>query len=66
MDFTELLAYAEKISTDAVAIRRDLHQYPETGFLEYRTATKIINELKKYNFTVLYGNAVNDTSEITS
>ena len=66
MNFTELLAYAEKISEDAVAIRRDLHQYPETGFLEYRTATKIINELKKYDFTVLYGNAVNDTSEITS
>lgn len=35
--------------------RRDFHAYPELGWMEYRTTSIIINELKKMGYDVLYG-----------
>lgn len=66
MLFHELYRRAEELSLEAVALRRDLHKYPETGFLEYRTASKIVNTLRSLGFTVLYGADVNDTAGVES
>lgn len=38
--------------------RRDLHRYPETGWMEMRTSSLIAAELKKLGYEVLTGEAV--------
>lgn len=40
---------------DVIAVRRDFHQYPELGFTEFRTASKIVEALKSLGYSVLYG-----------
>lgn len=40
---------------DVVELRRDLHQHPELGFTEFRTASKVVEVLQSLGFTVLYG-----------
>lgn len=54
---------AEELKSETVAIRRDLHRYPEGGFLEYRTASKVVATLRDLGFTVYFGADANDTSE---
>jgi amidohydrolase len=44
MDFLKL---AENIQEELVALRRDFHQYPETGYNEVRTSAKIKEFLDK-------------------
>lgn len=44
----------------AVAVRRDLHRYPETAFLEYRTASRIAACLDGLGFAVRTGRDVMD------
>ena len=44
----------------AVAVRRDLHRYPETAFLEYRTASRIAALLDSLGFAVRTGRDVMD------
>ena len=41
-------ADVKAVTKDAVAIRRKIHQYPELGFKETRTAKLIRDTLKKY------------------
>ena len=40
---------------DVVARRRDLHRFPETGFLEYRTAALTAETLHGLGYTVRVG-----------
>lgn len=48
---------------DIIALRRDLHQHPELGFTEFRTATKVVHMLTELGYQVTYGkNAIDDTS----
>ncbi|MFC9709378.1 amidohydrolase [Paenibacillus sp. NPDC056933] len=48
---------------DIIALRRDLHQHPELGFTEFRTATKVVQVLTELGYRVTYGkNAIDDTS----
>lgn len=51
---------AEGLKDEMVARRRDLHQHPETGWTEFRTASMIINELKNLGYDVVFGAAVID------
>lgn len=44
----------------AVLVRRDLHRYPETAFLEYRTASRIAAYLDHLGFAVRTGHDVMD------
>lgn len=44
--------------------RRDFHQYPETGFLEMRTASIVAFELSKMGFNLQLGREVMDESEV--
>ncbi len=45
---------------DTVKIRRDLHKYPERGWLEIRTACFIAEELEKLGYQVLVGEDIMD------
>lgn len=45
---------------DLIELRRDLHQHPEVGFTEFRTAGKVIELLKSFNIKVNYGKEVMD------
>lgn len=36
-------------------LRRDLHQHPELGFTEFRTASKVVKTLQSLGYEVIYG-----------
>jgi len=40
---------------NVVELRRDFHQYPELGFTEFRTASKVVEVLESLGFEVLFG-----------
>ncbi len=40
---------------ELIAIRRDLHRYPESGWTEFRTTAKVITELEKLGLSVRWG-----------
>ncbi|MDO4177963.1 MAG: amidohydrolase [Phascolarctobacterium sp.] len=46
---------ARAMQDSLVAMRRDLHMHPETGFTEFRTASKIVKELQALGYEVFYG-----------
>ena len=45
----DFLKEAKAIEKEIISIRRDLHEYPELGFEEYRTNEKIREFLDKEN-----------------
>lgn len=45
---------------DVISMRRDLHQHPEVGFTEFRTASKVVEVLEKLGFECLYGSEALD------
>ncbi|MEN1987602.1 amidohydrolase [Paenibacillus hubeiensis] len=48
---------------DIITLRRDLHQHPELGFTEFRTATKVVQLLTEWGYQVIYGkDAIDDAS----
>ena len=49
---------SEALYTQSVAIRRDFHRFPETGWLEMRTSAIIAQRLKTLGYTVLTGRQV--------
>lgn len=46
----------DKLMNELISFRRDLHQNPELGFFEFRTAGKIIKKLNELNINYEYGN----------
>ncbi|MGO1059641.1 amidohydrolase [Planococcus sp. FY231025] len=40
---------------DIISLRRDFHMYPEVGFTEFRTASKIVELLIFFGYDVIYG-----------
>lgn len=55
-----IIAEAEGLLQKAAALRRDFHQYPETGWLEIRTASKVAGMLYDMGYEVLTGSEVCD------
>lgn len=47
----EMTAFEQEL----IAVRRDLHQYPETAWAEYRTSAKLIERMQREGIRVLYG-----------
>lgn len=43
-----------------VEMRRELHRYPEVGWLEYRTASRVCEELNRLGYSVRTGRSVTD------
>ena len=61
-----LINKAYLLQSYASSIRQDLHKYPETGFLEYRTSSFIIKTLLSLGYDVKYGKEVMDGKYILS
>jgi aminobenzoyl-glutamate utilization protein A len=40
---------------DVIKLRRDLHQHPEVGFTEFRTASKVVEQLQTLGYKVVFG-----------
>ena len=51
----QILALSRKAAVQAVKARRDIHQYPELGFTEFRTASKVARRLKNLGYEVKVG-----------
>ena len=57
--YNQILIKTEQLQPELKKIRRTLHQYPETGWMEMRTSSIIAGYLKKFNFDeILTGEAV--------
>lgn len=48
----DLLADAERVYDDAVALRRDLHRYPELGLQNPKTKERVLGELESLGLTI--------------
>ena len=55
---------AQGLQEELVAIRRDLHKHPETGWTEFRTASFVIKELEKLGYAVTFGAEVVDEASM--
>ena len=51
---------AQDLQEELVARRRNLHQYPEPGWTEFRTASMVIQELRNLGYHVAFGAEVLD------
>lgn len=48
----------EQMEQDLIALRREFHTYPESGWTEFRTTVRIIEELEKLGLPVRYGREI--------
>lgn len=60
----KIAALAAELEPATTACRRDLHQYPETGWTEFRTASVVIKTLRELGYEVSFGNEVIDESHM--
>lgn len=61
---TTIWEQAEALKDEMVARRRNLHQHPETGWTEFRTASMIITELRELGYEVTFGAPVINEAEM--
>lgn len=57
---SEILERALDLASEMSAMRRDLHQYPELGWEEFRTTAIIVARLRELGYEVLTGESVCD------
>lgn len=50
----------DAFSSNLIAIRRELHRYPELGWQEYRTTVRIIEHLEKWGVEYHFGKEIVD------
>lgn len=55
----------ESLEKELIALRREFHHYPETGWTEFRTTARIIEELQKLGISVKYGPEIHTKGERT-
>ena len=53
-----MIARSHELQTYMTDIRRSLHRFPETGWLEMRTSALIAKELTKMGYEVITGRAL--------
>lgn len=53
-----ITTFVKEIEKKIIAYRRDFHKYPEVGWTEFRTASKIARELTELGFDVKLGKDV--------
>jgi len=53
-----------KLNDELVAIRRDLHRYPESGWTEFRTTVKIIEMLTEMGVAVKFGKEIHSADDM--
>lgn len=47
-----------QMEQELIALRREFHQYPESGWTEFRTTARIIEELEKLGLSVRFGREI--------
>lgn len=55
---------AQALREEMTARRRNLHQHPETGWTEFRTASMVIEELRQLGYEVSFGAEVVDEASM--
>ena len=55
---TWLFDEVDRLEEELIQLRRDFHQYPETGWLEFYTTGKVIEYLKRHGIPFQYGKEV--------
>lgn len=58
--YKEIRKYADSLKEKLIEFRRDLHMYPETGWLEIRTTYKLYEELEKLDCEIIMGEDVTE------
>ncbi|WMJ84580.1 amidohydrolase [Oscillospiraceae bacterium LTW-04] len=48
----------DAFTKDLISMRRDLHRHPESGWTEYRTTVKVIEQLTALGLKVTYGKSI--------
>ena len=48
----------EALTKELVSLRRDLHRYPESGWTEYRTTVRLLEELETLGVPVRFGEEI--------
>lgn len=61
---SEIRTICEKVASSVVEYRRDIHKHPEGPLCEYRTASKVIEQLKKLGYEVHFGDETNNMDAI--
>lgn len=61
---TTIWEQAQSLREEMIARRRNLHQHPETGWTEFRTASMIIKELRALGYSVKFGAEVVDAASM--
>ncbi|GAC1311654.1 MAG: M20 family metallo-hydrolase [Vulcanimicrobiaceae bacterium] len=64
MNVTEAIAVADDLARRAIAMRRDLHRFPELGLTEFRTASTIAARLEDLGIEVRAGRDVMDERSV--
>lgn len=54
----KIAGLADGLKETLVALRRDLHRYPEPGWTEFRTASLVVKKLQELGYDVHYGDEV--------
>ncbi len=54
----KIISSATALKGETVRLRRDFHKFPESGFSEFRTASTIIEYLRKLGYDVKFGKEV--------
>lgn len=60
----KIIKLADEMQSDMVKCRRDLHQHPEPGWTEFRTAAKVAAALQELGYEVSTGKAVIDEASM--
>ncbi len=53
-----------EMADELIAIRRDLHRFPESAWTEYRTTVKIIEQMEKLDLPVRYGKEIHSRADM--
>ena len=61
---TTIWEQAKGLREEMIARRRNLHQHPETGWTEFRTASMVIKELRALGYEVSFGAEVVDEASM--
>lgn len=55
MDYSTIFSLVDDYKDDIINFRRDFHKYPEAGWTEFRTTSKIIDFLTSQGIPIKYG-----------
>lgn len=58
-----ILKFADELTSGTIATRRDVHHYPESAWMEFRTSAKIAERLLELGYEIHLGEEILDISQ---